>query len=310
MPRDHNTILPAIKTYSQVNKMKIILTENQFELILSEQIVTQPSDATQTMRYDPLTGKKTQSNPVKPSDYGLKEFPKVLQSKGMSMDEFVEKLRQQLYSPAGIAIDAFLSTFGVPEIPMVAYSGLLIWDINQSFSGDIRWGDIFFDLLGVLTAGLLMGEVAASRLALKSSKSIGEVIKVIKSTKLWGKILPYLKKLVNGSKWLIDTVSKGLKWLSNKLGLSLINKVWTKISTFIEKMVGNIVSYLGASEKISKSTAVAGKTYAQQKTILGTVEKGVDTYKKIKGDEKPKIDLSYKPTEDEVKKASQIDFSN
>jgi hypothetical protein len=40
-------------------------------------VPTLPSDKTQTTFFNPTTGRYQQSNPVKPSDYGLKEFPKV-----------------------------------------------------------------------------------------------------------------------------------------------------------------------------------------------------------------------------------------
>ena len=272
-------------------------------------VPTLPSDKTQTTVFNPTTGRYQQSNPVKPSDYGLKEFPKVLQSKGMSTDEFVEKLREQLYSPAGIAIDTFLMTFGVPEVPMVAYSGLLIWDINKSFtSGDIKWGDILFDILGVITAGILMGEAAGSRFLLKKVKSLEEGMNVLKNTSFWKKLIPYLDKLKNGTQWLLNIISKGFKWLTDKLGLSFIVKVWTKISTFIENLLSKIVSFLGGSQRLSKAVGVGGKTYTQQSAVVGTVKTGVDTYKKTEGEEEPKIDLDYKPTEDEITKASQIDF--
>ena len=73
-------------------------------------------------------------------------------------------------------------------------------------------------------------------------------------------------------------------------------------------LLSNIVSFLGGSQKLSKSVGVGGKTYAQQSVALGTVKTGVDTYKKTKGEEEPKINLDYKPTEDEITKASQMDF--
>lgn len=279
--------------------MKILINQDQLNVLILEQ-VSGPG------------GYMVTATDNRPSTQSVRNFQDVLKEKNMTLDSFIESFREKLYSPAGMAIEAFLSAFGVPEIPMVAYAGLTTWDVYQSIAGKtMRWGDLIFDLLGLISSGVISGALAPFRSMMRPAKSLSEAVEILKKTKIWSKIFPLIQKLGNSIKIVLTSIGKGLKWLSEKLGLKYLTKFISQISSFIEKNITELVSKLGGTEKLAKSSGVGTKTFAQQSALMGTINKGMETYQNTKGTKvPPNIDFKYKPTQAEIDNVSKIDFSS
>ena len=94
-----------------------------------------------------------------------------------------EDFREMLYSPVGIAVDAFLAATGIGEIGLIIVWGImLLWDIYLLISGssNFSWLNIIFDVLGLglgvfaKSARALFGGV--SGVAKTAGKGLPEVI--------------------------------------------------------------------------------------------------------------------------------------
>ena len=252
--------------------MKIIITESQFKRLKLEQ--------KNTAQYNPQNFKPERA----PSDYlgkggqferetnmsdlrfaPIQKGPK----KGTKLDTMMEEFRAGLFSPTGMAIEAFLSAFAFTAPAVVgAYAGMLGYDIYKSLNGDTNWLHIIFDTFCVATSGTMAKILAPYVKEAKAGfNSIAKVFEWIKTTKLWQAIKPYLNTIVKGLKVVGEWIVTGLKWIADNTGLTTLAKWGTKIVSFLNGIVKTIAELTGElAGAVSNSARVgAGTTKAIEK---------------------------------------------
>lgn len=198
---------------------------------------------------------------------------------------FFEDYREMLFSPAGIALDAFLMATGfAAPAPMIAWGIMLLWDVYLLISGspEFSWLNLIFDILGVglgvfakaarsiFTAAGLVGKTAGKTLpevitmAMKNPETAG----VIK------KIVPIAK---NGLPKVMDKLNIGAKFLSEKLNATWAGKALNSVS----EQLGKILESIGvSSRKVGVTTAQGVKSGL----MMGGIAQGITTgVKKIRG---------------------------
>lgn len=247
--------------------MKIVITENQLSFLVSEQMqmtkIQQPSD------YLGKGGEFEKMNSIQdPFKIPLKKGPK----ENTTLDEAMENFRQNLFSPTGIAIETFLTSFGwtAPAV-MGAYGGLLSYDIYKSLNGKTDWGNIVFDTLALVTSGLLSGVIAPFiRGGKKSFDSIKSVFSWLKTTNIWTKLKPYLSKIGTLLSTIGGWLSKGIKWIADNTGLTFLLKWSGKILSFfnnisktmlnsLEEGVSDVVRGITKNEKVVQAAGKSSK---------------------------------------------------
>ena len=162
--------------------------------------------------------------------------------KGMSLDEFMEGFREKLYSPGGIALEGFLTSLGVTApLVMTSYAAMLAYDIYKGIeSGDYAWLDIIFDVLGVLTSGTLSGALSGIMKSAKGIKGVDKALSFLKNSKVWDKILPYIKDIGISVIIIQRRIQDGIKWIVEKTGKTLLGQGLTKINSAIKTVLDTI----------------------------------------------------------------------
>jgi hypothetical protein len=216
--------------------------------------------------------------------------PKMLKGiQQMSMENFMEGLREAAYSWSGIAVDIFLTNFGLPEPGIIVFGTLLAYDIKLWIDGKPDYLNLFCDIVGALSGGV--GATMKWLPELKKVKSAGVIINSFgdlfrflstKMSSFWKLIKPLLKgigsfigklgqMITGGIKWLVSKITPEfikkmgssakeiLLWLKNKASsiVSWLNKLVKSILDGIEKITYGTVKKIGSSEKVATS---AGKS--------------------------------------------------
>lgn len=199
----------------------------------------------------------------------------------LTLDKFMEEYRGAIYSPSGIAIEAFLTAFEVtaPAV-VISYAGLLGYDLYQVSQGQTDWLNIIFDTLGVVSSGILSGVLSN---LMKSSKPVCKTIvsafEWLSKQKVWKAIEPYVMKLAKYATTIFNWLLSGIKWVANKLGITWLLKMASKLNSslkplfdYIENITQKGLSILGASEKVAQVGGNSAKIFAQQSAIFGGAE--------------------------------------
>jgi hypothetical protein len=287
--------------------MRYIISESQYSLLMNVSFdgLFEQTNQNQTIiqRYGTDPAKAPSDYLGKGRTFETTNFtdPKVMtlaigKKKGSLLEDAMESFREGLFTPSGIAISAFLTSFGWgAPLVMTSYAALLAWDIYKSLNGDTDWLNIIIDTISLITSGALSGVfsplIKAGRTGLTS---IAKVFEYLKSTTIWKSITPYLKAIVNGISKVGAQLVEGIKWLANNTGLSFLLKVASKVTGFfgsitasILKAIGNvttgafnkigtatsnIVSKMGAGAKVAGASASGAKTYVGNKAF----EKGMN----------------------------------
>ena len=244
-----------------------------------------------------------------PFEYPLSKGPK----KGTTIDSAMETFREGLFSPAGMAIETFLTSFAFTAPGVVAaYSAMLAYDIYKSLNGETDWFNIIVDTLCVITSGAVSGLFSPLvRGAKKGFNSISKVFEWLKTTSIWNKIKPFLSNLASGIKTVGEWIAKGLKWISDNTGITFLAKWSSKIVSFFSSIVNGILEVVGkvtgkiatkitGSAEVGQATSKAVKVGVGQKAINKGMESGVKTSQ----DNVTKI----KPSQSSIKTASSIKF--
>ena len=256
-----------------------------------------------------------------PFEYPLSKGPK----KGATIDSAMESFREGLFSPAGMAIETFLTSFAFTAPGVVAaYSSMLAYDIYKSLNGETDWFNIIVDTLCVVTSGAVSGLFSPLvRGTKKGFSSISKVFEWLKTTSIWNKIKPFLSNLASGINTVGEWIAKGLKWISDNTGITFLAKWSSKIVSFFSNIVngildvvgnitGNIATKVTNSANIGRATKSAAKVGVGQKTIQSGLESetGTKVINKLMGNKeitKQQIQ-SIKVTDVDKKAASEIKF--
>jgi hypothetical protein len=278
--------------------MRIIITENQFRRLYGEQ-TTKPQYSWQN--------NPAPSYVTAPSDYlgkggqfersqnmsDLRNMPiKNGPKKGSTtLDAAMEQFRDGLFSPAGMAIEAFLSAFAFTAPAVLgAYAAMLAYDIYKSLNGEINWLNIIFDTFSVATSGTASKLFAPYVKQVKSGtfNTIAKAFEWIKTTKLWQALKPIITAITNGLKVVSKWITTGLKWIADNTGITAIANFGSKIVSFIDNSIESITKNLsGLAEKVVTNPKVVSKVPAVvQKTVKsltpGTKKVVTKTYTGVK----------------------------
>ena len=200
-------------------------------------------------------------------DWVKSTVPDVLTWVGQGALFLSRKLREAMYTSAGLIIDAILVATGIGKtvqwIPWAIIVGL---DIYEIFSGDYEKPFFeqllftLFDVLALLTTGAL---AKGLRLTFKGAKKMKEVSSLImknpKYKSIFTKIPEYLGKLS-------PKLKTAIKYLKNKFpkGADLITKALTKVDDFIN-LVYKEFGKLFSTDAIVAGSATAGIIHGVKK---------------------------------------------
>jgi len=253
--------------------MKIIITENQFRRLYGEQTTkTQyswqkpaPSYTTAPSDFTGKGGQFERSQNIG-DDLRTEKIIKGSKSGTITLDATMEQFRDGLFSPTGMAIEAFLSAFAFTAPAVVgAYAAMLAYDIYKSVKGETNWLNIIFDTFSVATSGtvskILAPYIKMAKSAKTEFKTIGSVFEWIKKTDLWGYIKPSITAITKGLSVVSKWISEGLEWIANNTGLTAINNFSKNIVSFIDNSIASITQNLSSlGKKVVTGTKNAVKT--------------------------------------------------
>lgn len=306
--------------------MKIIITENQFRRLYGEQN-TKPQYSWDNYKPDPslynkpsdFTGKggHVERSLGIGDDLRTERIKKGTKKGTITLDGAMESFREALFTPAGMAIEIFLTSF-VWTAPSVvgAYAALLSYDIYKSFNGETDWFNIIVDTLCVVTSGAVAGIFAPLvKLGKKGLNSIAKVFEWLKTTSIWVKLKPYLNSLASGISTVSEFIANGLKWIADNTGITLLAKWSSKIVSFfssivsgildvVGKVTGKVVSKITGSAKVGQASSNAAKVGVGQAALNKGIESGRKTPTKVGKDNVTNI----KPSQSSMKTASSIKF--
>jgi hypothetical protein len=249
--------------------MKIIVSKNQFEKILSEQTAYE-------FKLD-----KIYSDPNKAQEYNQTLKNLVLDNE--------TNLRDFLYSPEGIAAVTGINLFGGELLTTLLFSVLVAYDIEQWIrEGEPNWLYLITDIICVSTAGFASGTASTLINTAKKIKfnSLENFLLWLEKTfpSIWkNNILPLKDAISTQVKNITNYLSKYKTTTNNKLFVlpKNISNILSNVTSYLQKLAQIFEENI--SKVIGKKTLKTGQTYAKFKTsnqIVSNLEK-TKTGKKI-----------------------------
>ena len=203
---------------------------------LSENIVVEQPDSRFDTRYNRELMKKYE-----------------LPAKTMTLDEFMEDYRDALTNPFMVGLEVFLTSTGVGVTAVVAaYTVLLAYDVYKGVKeGEWDWLNIVFDVLGIVSSGVLSSTLRPIMQGAKGLKlnTLGKVLEYLSKTKIWKTIKPYLIKGIDLLKSLSKNIWKTLEWISRKTGFRQLKTAGKSVETNIHNIIYSIEEFLKNSVK-------------------------------------------------------------
>jgi len=223
----------------------------------------------------------------------LRELP----SKTMTLDEFMENYRDALTHPVMVGLEVALTSTGVGVGAVVAtYTALLAYDVYKGVvKKDWDWLNIVFDILGIVSSGVLSATLRPIMQGAKSLKfkNFREVLTYLTKTNKWYEIESYLKTGLS----LLKSISKGIEeillWISKKTGFKSIEYAGVAVETWIQKLVYDLQDFLKKSVKKTVKFLEPGANVTTKKAITrgvvaGSLSKAIDYLSKYADVEIPK----------------------
>lgn len=203
------------------------------------------------------------------------QWADVISLLGKGIHYFAKKLRDAMYHPVGLVLDAILVASGIGKsvqwIPWAIIVGL---DIYELFTGDYEslfehLLNTFFDVIGLVFTGIA---AKGLKLTLKGVKSSTDLNRVISSNPT---IKNYFSKLPEILNKVSPKLQSAINYLSTKFpkAANFLKSVLGMVDKFINKMITEF------NKLLKPSVAIAGG-------ITGGITAGVGTYEKSKESEK------------------------
>lgn len=210
-------------------------------------------------------------------------------------EDFFEGLRGAAYSWTGIGLDIFLTNVGLPEVGIVVFGALLAYDIKLWIDGKPDYFNLFCDTLAVISGGAYLAELKGLKMSGKVFKSFGEIFEYLskKMKPLWELIKPFFIGIGKSMGKLTDILTKGIKWLSNKITPKFIKELSSDYKEFflmlksggstiisflknltksifdgIEKLTYTGAKKIGVGEKIAKAAGKSAKGTSKAYTVV------------------------------------------
>lgn len=181
------------------------------------------------------------------------DWDEIVSLLGQGIKWLARKLRQALYSPVGIIVDAILIATGVGlGAQKIAWGIVVALDIYEFVTGDYEnpsdptWMRIIFfiiDLIGFMSAA---SAAKAAKLAMEAAKTEAEAAKIISKT-------PMLKEA-------LESLSKKLPGLSSTLaGVGeTLGKTFPKGGTFVKGTISGVPKFVEGLKAGLKSLLLVG----------------------------------------------------
>jgi hypothetical protein len=203
------------------------------------------------------------------------------------------KIREALYSPVGMILDAILVASGVGVgFKMLPWAIVVALDIYEFMTGNYEdpdlsmgWRLLFFgvDILGLVTSGVLAKTSRSTILNLigKFGKSEKGLQVAVKNSP---KLKSFLQRVLQSTTNVGGHIKKTHSYLKTKSPLfyGFFSNIISGVSNFIGKLVSYIGKILNAPGKlVSKigggSKSVAAANVAVPSAVIGTYQKGQET---------------------------------
>lgn len=186
----------------------------------------------------------------------------------LNVPALMEDLREILFSPEGMAIEAILLATGIGgAVPMILWGVLLAYDCYMKFKGDPQssWFNIIIDAIGCASAGGLayLGKFLRSTgiVAKTAGKGVEEAVIIASKN-------PATKEAVQKAGGFISkkmpvitkTLKDGAEWAAKKLKINWLGGMVDKFSGFMANILDKI-GVKGGAEKLAQTTdSMFGKT--------------------------------------------------
>jgi hypothetical protein len=249
------------------NALNRVLLMMRYDLgkTLSENIVIEQPDSRFDTRYNRELMKKYE-----------------LPAKTMTLDEFMEDYRETLNHPAMIGLEVFLLSSGIGVGAVVAaYSVLLVYDIYKGVTtGEWDWLNIVFDILAIVSGGVLSRPLATIMKSAKNLKlnTIDKVLTYLSKTKLWTKISGFLESGVGVLKSMSNGIDDFFKWISEKTGFKFVKNIPSKVKQFLNWIINVLSNFVKKVGKIAKGVVSPTERTTTKKAAIGGISMGSAFY--------------------------------
>lgn len=223
---------------------------------------------------------------IKTSKEGMSEFIdsipnsdlwEALQMVGKGIYYLMKKLRDALYHPVGMVLDAILVATGIGKaVQWIPWAIVVVLDVIEIASGDyegplwLKLLSTFFDALALFTTGAV---ARGFKVTLKGLKRVEDVASNPQIKKYLQKAPDYLEKLS-------PKLKDAAKYLADKFpaGANIIKQSLSKVDLFINKMM-ELLKKLFSKKALFTGVATAGTVYGMEQLIQSLLTVGLDEEK-------------------------------
>ena len=209
----------------------------------------------------------------------------------------MEYIRELLYSGKGIAVQIFAQMTGIGNLVVgVVWGAMLLWDLYKVFSGkDWDWLHIVFDVMGIISGGLVGGlKAAMSGLNIAKGGGLQGMKTGLTQMAKSPSTKKYMSTIANKGSWIVNQLKAAGNWLYKWTGLKWISGVINKFESFLSenilKPIGNGLGLKTVGNKVvGQSTAgqATRQSVAGAATTAGIrnpgIQAGFEQFNKIRG---------------------------
>jgi|LauGreDrversion4_2_1035121.scaffolds.fasta_scaffold204479_2 hypothetical protein len=194
---------------------------------------------------------------------------------------FFENLRKALFSWGGVAIQAFLGSAGVQAatggittaLIVTVWGAMLSYDVFEALNGRTDWLNIIIDIISLVFAisGAPQGgkavQAAASSIPKSQTSSLSKVLSYLSKSSVGKTVANIFRNLGSSLSSVLSTISKGIAWVGEKLGLTFLKSAASSIESFVKKTFSQLTT---AASKTGNAVKTATKTNTGQTLAKGT----------------------------------------
>lgn len=197
-----------------------------------------------------------------------------LQMVGKGIYYLMKKLRDALYHPVGMVLDAILVATGIGKaVQWVPWAIVVVLDVIEISTGDYEvplWMQLlmtFGDVIALLTTATV---ASGYRVTLKGLKKVEDVASNPQIKKYLQKAPDYLEKIS-------PKLKDAAKYLADKFpaGANIIKKSLSKVDLFINKMM-ELLKKLFSKKALFTGVVASGMVYGMEQLIHAILMGGLD----------------------------------
>lgn len=241
---------------------------------------------------------------IKTSKEGMSEFIdsipnstlwEALQMVGKGIYYLMKKLRDALYHPVGMVLDAILVATGIGKaVQWVPWAIVVVLDTIEIATGDYDeplWLKLlmtFGDVLALLTTGAV---ASGYRITLKGLKKVEHVASNPQIKKFLQKAPDYLEKIS-------PKLKEAAKYLADKFpaGANIIKQSLSKVDLFINKMM-ELLKKLFSKKSITTAAVTTGVVYGMEQLIKNLLSGKLDEEQLVQTLNDPNFEADFSEVE-------------